>query len=246
MLVIAHRGNLECGLENSWTAFRQAVAHGCHRIELDVLFSRDNHPFVIHDENLLRLTGIDANLDELPTKEVEKITLLNGEKIPRLEEVVDHFAPQISLNVELKSQRADHAHQVGSLFATRQDLPTLIFSSFYVEPLVALRERHPTLSRAVLWGRDTWHCATPAHIGPQVFMEKVGARIIHPETQWVNASFMDRARFHGWQVFPWISKSAEEKNPDEIWTHLKTLGVDGLCTNFPLRLQKWLKKRNQP
>jgi glycerophosphoryl diester phosphodiesterase len=241
MLVIAHRGNLECGLENSWTAFQQAVDHGCDRIELDVLFSKENHPFVIHDENLLRLAGVDKNLDTLSTREVEKIPLLNGEKIPRLEEVLDFFSPKISLNIELKSTRADHAHQVGALLCNRQDPTLTILSSFYLEPLMAIRERYPTLLRAVLWGSDTWYCATPAQIGPQIFMEQVGTSIIHPETSWVTEAFMDRAQFHGWQVFPWISKSEEEKNPHAIWQRLRTLGVDGLCTNFPLLLKKWLQ-----
>ena len=74
MLVIAHRGNLECGLENSWAAFLQAVAHGCDRIEFDVLFSKDHYPFVIHDENLLRLTGINLELETLTAREVGGIT----------------------------------------------------------------------------------------------------------------------------------------------------------------------------
>ena len=241
MLVIAHRGNLECGLENSWTAFLQAVAHGCDRIEFDVLFSCENHPFVIHDENLLRLTGVDKELGMLTTLEVEKILLSNGEKIPRLEEVLNYFAPKISLNIELKSKRADHAHQVGALLQNRKDPHPMILSSFYVEPLVAIRERYPALLRAVLWGSDTWYCATPSHVSPQVFMEQIATIIIHPEAEWVTESFMDRARFYGWQVFPWIGLRDEEKNPTRIWQQMRELGVDGLCTNFPILMKKWLQ-----
>ncbi len=236
MLVIAHRGNLECGLENSWTAFLQAVAHKCDRIEFDVLFSKDNHPFVIHDENLLRLTGVDKNLDALTTQEVEKITLLNGEKIPRFEDVLDYFAPKISLNIELKSIRADHAHQVGALLCERRDPHLMIISSFYTEPLVALRGRYPALLRAVLCDNDI---ATP--LGPQGLMKEVDTSIIHPEANWITDTFMDHARQQNWKVFPWIGKAEEAKNPTASWERLRALGVEGLCTNFPIAMRQWLE-----
>jgi len=241
MKIIAHRGNLECALENSWQAFSQAVAHGCDRIELDVLFSQDHHPYVIHDENLLRLTGVQANLGSLSAGEVDGIRLHNGDKIPTLESVLDTFGPHVSLNIELKSPEALDAHRVEALLLARQGkLQSVILSSFHMEPLRALKKSpllSPDCALALLWEGPI-----AKHI-PQIeaAMEELHATIIHPEAEWMDDTFIALAKKRGWTVFPWMGRKAEAKSRTRIWARLVEWKIPGFCTNFPMSLAGWLR-----
>ena len=245
MLIIAHRGNLEFGFENSWTAFTQAVAHQCDRIELDVQFSQDHKPFVIHDEDLSRLTDSQQYLSQLSAAEVEKIHLKNGENIPRLEEVLSYFSPKISLNIELKSQKTEDALIVGNVIQEAKNAYPIIVSSFHLPPLLVFKQDFSNILRAVLWGSDTLHAPTFPYLGAHLFMEEVKTQIIHPQAQWVTEHFMDRAKYHNWLVFPWISINDERQDPEKIWLQLYQAGIHGLCTNFPNRFKKWISTQTQ-
>ena len=56
-LVIGHRGASGLSPENTFTAFRLALALGADGVEMDVQLSADGQPVVIHDRRVDRTTG---------------------------------------------------------------------------------------------------------------------------------------------------------------------------------------------
>lgn len=88
----AHRGlhdNRNGVPENSLTAFKKAMEKG-YGVELDVQLTADNVPVVFHDENLLRMCGVDKKVRELTLDELKELRLLGtDEKIPLFAEVLD-------------------------------------------------------------------------------------------------------------------------------------------------------------
>lgn len=54
--VIAHRGDVAEGVENTPPAIRAAVANGAPAVEFDVVWTRDNVPVVLHDTDLAKNT----------------------------------------------------------------------------------------------------------------------------------------------------------------------------------------------
>jgi len=56
-LIFAHRGNRSIRAENTLEAFSQSIGF-CDAIELDVGFSKDGIPIIIHDDTLTRTTNI--------------------------------------------------------------------------------------------------------------------------------------------------------------------------------------------
>ena len=110
MEVTAHRGASAFYPENTMAAFAGAKNMGADWIELDVQQSKDNRIFVIHDTNLKRTTGVDANTWEMTYAEIARLDAgsffsddFAGEKIPLLSDVID-FAKSngMKLNIELK------------------------------------------------------------------------------------------------------------------------------------------------
>ena len=87
--VIAHRGFVEGGVENTLPALRAADKAGSNRVEFDILQTKDLKFVAMHDSNLQRLAGINANVKDLTQAELMDITVrADGmeAKIPSLEQ----------------------------------------------------------------------------------------------------------------------------------------------------------------
>ena len=110
-LPIAHRGlhDAASGIpENSLAAFRRAAEEG-YAAELDVHFSADGKIVVFHDDNLLRMTGVDAPVSSLTAAELSRLRLSGtDERIPLLTEVIELLDGKTPLLVEIKDQ---HGHK---------------------------------------------------------------------------------------------------------------------------------------
>ena len=117
VMILAHRGgSLEC-VENTIEAFQHAVDSGSHILEMDILLTKDGKVVVVHDQNLLRLTGVDKNVKDLNYKDLPPITLPTADlaccersnfrkgfklfRIPTLEQILQTFR-DVVLHIELK------------------------------------------------------------------------------------------------------------------------------------------------
>ena len=106
VLIIAHRGYSEMGVENSLEALEGAKKAGADYVELDIQLPKDNKFVVMHDFNLKRLAGVNKKVKDLTFDEIEKLTIKQGEfesHIPSFEEFVNRAKKlNIKLLVELK------------------------------------------------------------------------------------------------------------------------------------------------
>lgn len=151
----AHRGlhDLRNGIpENSLAAFRNAAAHG-FGAELDVHLSKDGRLFVMHDENLHRMTGCSADICELTSAELEQFTLAGTrEPIPYLEEVLPIFDnAHLPLIIELKPAGNDHSSLAKAVLKVLADYPELEFCIESFDPLAMLTIRR--LDKSIVRGQ---------------------------------------------------------------------------------------------
>ncbi len=116
-LVFGHRGASASHSENSLSAVRAAL-ESVQGAEIDIQLTRDNVPFVLHDDTLRRtatpwadnsaLDGkrLDTPVGELNWDDIKSISIgPRGEKVPTLKAVLDELGrhPGKSLLVEIKS-----------------------------------------------------------------------------------------------------------------------------------------------
>lgn len=97
--VLAHRGFIQGGVENTLPALQAAAQAGADRVEFDVMETKDSKFVVMHDANLKRLAGKNLNVKDLTQDELTKITVRAGgmeAKIPSLEEWI-----QLSIQLNL-------------------------------------------------------------------------------------------------------------------------------------------------
>lgn len=109
-IIMAHRGAVTSGVENTMGAFEGAIRARADYIELDILQTKDGKLAVIHDENLKRLSGKNVNVYDLTLAQLQQIPLRVGEfsdYVPSLDDVLERTKGKIKLNVELKT----HGHE---------------------------------------------------------------------------------------------------------------------------------------
>ncbi len=138
--IIGHRGAAGERFENSLDGFRHALGLEIHGVELD-LRDHSGEIWVIHDDDLGRLTGTSGRFIEHP--DVAQLTLRNGEPVPRLREVLDLYWGKMPLNIELKA--VTDLEALLALLAgypalpPAAGLPWILISSFNHRALARLR-----------------------------------------------------------------------------------------------------------
>ena len=241
MIVIAHRGNNKEAFENSFSAYEKSVACGADRIELDVYLSKDGHAVINHDNHLMHATGKNLYCSDLTRAELKKIHQVNGDPVPFLDEVVDRFLSRIELNIEIKGNDPESARAVRDIIGKHPQRDKIIVSCFFPEPLIYMRDKCPDIKRACLTGDAELPWPYFSHLAITNFMQMTSSTIVHPRIGQICESFMDQCKARSWQVFSWAPMDGEDQARESWWTLLKTLEVDGHCTNYPTEFIQWLK-----
>ena len=234
-LLLGHRGAGGEAPENTWPAFELAKKAGLHGFELDVALTRDQVPAVVHDLTLKRVAGAEIAVHDLAWKDLARIEAgghfdprFSDERIPRLEDVLDHFGGDLILDLELKGYPwSGGVEEVVIKLVRERDLcDRVIVSSF--NPLVIrkvqalapeLRTGFNYLSDSILHLRRAWF-----GLFGRTFSK-------HPQPRQATRRYIARQRRRGIWVIPW---GANE--PEEIRRLLRE-GADGLITDYPSRLK---------
>jgi glycerophosphoryl diester phosphodiesterase len=231
-LVVAHRGASGSAPENTLAAFREAMAHGARAIECDVHLSADGAVVVIHDATLERTTDGQGRVAE------QRLTVLKtldagrwmapafaGERIPELSELLDLVDERLLLFIELKA--GDRlAERVAAVLGARGG-GNVVLLSFDPEQLVHVKRLLPGVPTMLLARREAQEA--PAWIVDTAVAAR--AMVVGVERGGLDAAFVEAAHRAGLGVFAWTVNSVEEAR------RLAALGVDGLVTDHPARIE---------
>jgi glycerophosphoryl diester phosphodiesterase len=234
VLNIAHRGASGTSPENTLAAFRAAIAAGAAMCELDVQATRDHALVVIHDDTVDRTTDGQGAVEEMTLAELKRldagIRFRGGpqreEPIPTLDEVFAATAGQCALNIELKSGQVEK--EVVALMRKWKALEISMVSSFDWGRLARIRELEVAVRIGVLAEKNV----------PRMFdaAARLSAYAINPRFDLVTSELCNTAHTRGLKVLVWTVDAPE------LMRLLIGLGVDGIMTNYPARLQDVLSE----
>ncbi len=117
--LIAHRGDMLNQPENSWRSLLASIESGARWVEFDVQMCGDGTLFLLHDDNLLRTTGVDipvfnSSWESLADTSIHYPDLFknrfNPTSISKLKEVLRSLSrhPQVRAMVEIKDESLSH------------------------------------------------------------------------------------------------------------------------------------------
>ncbi len=228
---IAHRGASGSAPENTHAAFAAALDLGVDMIEIDCQLSSDGELVVIHDEILDRTTSGSGPVATSPWSLLATLDAgawrggaFQGERVPRLADVLVQLAGRAALNVEIKS-----AHDVGAIeprlaatITAHGAADWVVFSSFHAAAVRNLRVAAPWAHIGILWDQV-------ATADALALAAEVAARCLIPNQRYVDAALVEEAHARGLGVWVWtVNEPAEMRR-------LLALGVDGLFSDYPER-----------
>ena len=232
-VALAHRGGAfyapNLGLENTMTAFGNAIDLGYTHLETDVHLTRDGRLVAFHDDRLDRVTDRSGLIRDLPWSEVSAATLGAGEHVPLLSEVLDAW-PGVNLNVDLKAPGT--AALLWRLIEERGLHDRMCVGSFSQRNITQFRRlargRVATAAApvgvALMRFGPSWLAAalrSPA----DVLQVPASVPVRGRELTVVTRRLVDTAHRHGKQVHVWTID-------DDVQMHrLLDLGVDGLVSD---------------
>ena len=124
--LIAHRGDVSKGVENSLEALEAAAKEKAAYAEMDILLTKDHQFVVMHDYNLKRLAGVDKDVKDMTLAEVQGLKIQQDghtSHIPSFEEYVKRAKElKMKLLVELKSRGGEPANYVDLFVQKMRDL----------------------------------------------------------------------------------------------------------------------------
>jgi len=158
-LILGHRGLSAKLLENSMEAFRAALQAGMDGFELDVQPTLDGVSMVLHDDDLARTAKAPGLLRKLNSTELP--ALKNGERIPRLSDVLE--LPARLINIELKGEPG--WKQALAAVDAAEAMDRVLFSSFEPSEVLQLWAECPGARCGFLWEADEADELTAEELG---------------------------------------------------------------------------------
>ncbi len=252
--------------ENTIPAFDYALRAGVDVLELDLGVSKDEKLVIYHDQriNPVICSGPTAwvaaavPVYSLTAEQLAKIDCgskqnprfsrqlpVPGSTIPTLDGFFEWIkshperaARKVRFNIETKIEEAHpelspsperFARLVVEALRRHGMVDRTVLQSFDFRTLVEARKLEPDLETAILLE------VRPAE-SMVAIAKKIGARIISPNHEWLTEQDVREIHNARLKVIPWTA------NHNAEFKQLKEIGVDGVITDYPDRLIKFLEK----
>ena len=229
---VAHRGASGNYPENTLIAFQKALEIGVDEIELDLHSTRDGHLVVMHDADVDRTTDGTGAIAELTLAEIKALDAgsafggqFRSERVPTWEEALDLVQGKVGLNVHLKEGGNPDADYERKVAKALQDF------GMVDDSIVACSDK----SVGIFSGIDPRiECRLfRARRTPEEYIRKsveMGLRTMQPGRDITNRDFVRKAHAAGRIIHVFYADT-----PEDMRTFIE-IGVDGILTNYPERL----------
>jgi len=242
-----------------------------HDFRLDPSYTKDINDNWIEDENI---KIIDLTYDQILQFDVGTLNKLSkygrkfinqkslqNQKIPKLSELLkltsDNIVEDLLINLEIKSTpieknltpEPDEMVKMIIDEVSRSNLEDrIIYSSFDWRVLREVKERDSKIPRAYLtsgvkgkiYDKSPWLDFTPLHNGVELpeLIKALGGSAWHPNYKDVNKEIVQISHDKGLPVNVWTV------NRESDMLRMIDYGVDGIMTDYPLKLKELCKREN--
>ena len=238
---IAHRGASGEGLapENTLAAIQMALEQGVDLVEVDVRVTADGHAVLVHDPTVDRTTTGGGSVGSLTLDQIRKLDAgtwfgekFRGEKVPTLQEALDLVKRRAILQVETKAEGAVEC--AVRVIRSMRAQSRVMFVSFQESSLLTANDLGRRIPSALLMtGGDALR--RPASVAQRVRTVGANALSVHYKAARPDLIRTFLARALGFWVWT-VDDEADMRK-------MIRMGVGGITTNYPDRLNKVLEDR---
>ncbi|XP_029106337.1 glycerophosphodiester phosphodiesterase 1 [Scleropages formosus] len=178
--VVAHRGGGHDAPENTLAAIREASRNGAAGVELDLEFTADGIPVLMHDETVDRTTNGSGRLGNMRFSDLRRLDAsakhrlkerFRGERVPTLQEAVEECVRhQLAIYFDVKGHPDEAAAALKELYRNHPVLyNTSIVCSFEPKVIYKMRQADPEVATALThrpWSLSRFGDGTPRFRSP--------------------------------------------------------------------------------
>ncbi len=251
-IIFAHRGASGEYPESTLPAFKYALEEGANALELDIHMTRDSVIVVFHDSDVSRTTDGEGQIEDLTLAELKKLDAgywftKDGEtypfrgkglKILTLEEVFQKF-PGVIINIEIKKSGRGIEKKLADLIRKYHRENLTIVSSFSHKAISRFRKEAPEVATG-LSEREAFIFYILQKLALTGLYRPGGDALQVPikfgKLTVVSPGFVKAAHRKGLVVHIWTVDRIEQM------VKLVRMGVDGIFTDYPLRLRQVVER----
>lgn len=231
---VAHRGDSARAPENTLPAYRKALRAGVWRLEVDVRFTADNVPVLMHDRTVGRTTDGHGEVAAMTLSQVRELdagswfsSRYTGVKVPTLYEVLDYGRTRgARFLVELKVRPTPEQMQIFlNRFRWLGMLDRVRVTSFDERTVQDVRAAAPGLRTGLIDNPTFRTSSSVLRYGRTYIVHK------HSVTQQRVRAW----RRHGIDVRPWTVDSWR------VWRRMAWDDTGPVITNRPADYLKWAR-----
>jgi glycerophosphoryl diester phosphodiesterase len=234
-LIQGHRGARGLAPENTLPSFRMALDAGADSVETDVHLTADGVPVLSHDPTLAdgrvirSLSAAEVAAAGVPTLAdlYRFVTACRCESKPTMDVIVDVEIKSVPFRAEPDRRLVERA--VLEVSRAADAVASTWVRSFDHRIVRHLRESELGLTGVVLIDGT-------APVDPVGLVRAADAQVYGPDYRFLDEQQVRSCRAAGIRVLPWTV------NDPADWERLISWGVDGITTDYPDRLAKWLKR----
>ena len=228
-LFLSHRGESDDAPENTLKAFSLAMERDSDGVELDIRLTRDGQVVVVHDGNLKRVCGVDA---DVASSTLARLRSLHP--VPKLEEVLALMKPEKHVQIELKGSDSGLTPGLKRILDVWPgDRKMLALSSFEEETIRRAALYFPDLPRLLLTDLEQKFGRFPSAEEVLEYIRSLDATGVSFKAAFsADRPFVDELRRLGLRVVCWGVSS------DELGLAMAHAGVDALTCNHACALRE--------
>lgn len=232
--VVAHRGVHDSIPENTLAAYQKAIDFGCDFVEIDVRTTLDSQLVSIHDATIDRYSnqGQKGRVSDMTVEQLRSIDIgsrvnskWRDERVPTVREILQLCRGKIGVYLDVKAAKLDELVSIVREFGMEQDTLWYIPPN-KVEELLRLSDH-------------VWPMPDP---GPERYLPDLlklqNPRVVASAWKHFSLEFGKRCHDHGAIVIV-------DEGDRSSWVPLLEFGADGIQTDHPEELIKFLDKRSQ-
>lgn len=259
--VVAHRGAWHREPENSLAAIEAAIAQCYEIVEIDIRRSADGQLFLLHDDTLLRMAGLDRRPEEFTLAELNAIKLrtrdggdaavVTDETIPSLEQVFEITRDKIFIDLDVKFLHllGDVANKAREMGVDRQvDLKADVDSDNALE----LLRSQPELTNIPFMAKAFFDDSSDTGLIDRIIA--TGAFMCESKFSNLKTLGNQAKKLNAAGIPVWVNTldpvscceltdSAALANPDTVWGSLIEAGVSVIQTDEPAALRAYIQSR---
>ena len=225
-MLIGHRGATGYTDEHTIKGYQMSLDKGADYIELDLQLTKDNKLLCMHDSTIDRTTTGTGKVADMTLSYIQtNFTSINGEPIPSLDDVLNHFGTEVKYYIETKRPFDANMDKelltqlkAKGLIGIGSERFQVIIQSFARESLINIHNQFSNIPLAYLTSTfsesEMDDCLS------------YGSYAIAPKYTTITKELVDLAHSKGLKVHAWTVNTKEEMQS------LIQMGVDGFFTNY--------------